>query len=134
MPDLTFVLDDLVRRAGARNAIVLSVDGVLMAADSAFGKDDAEHLAAVAAGVQSLAKGAAARFGGDAVKQTLVEMTSANLLVCTAGPGACLAVLAGTGADTDVGAIAYQMQMMVAEVAEFVTSPPRPAADGEDPA
>jgi predicted regulator of Ras-like GTPase activity (Roadblock/LC7/MglB family) len=122
--DLTWLLDDLVSRVNeTRHAIVLSADGLLMAASKGFPTDDAEHLAAVASGIQSLAKGAGERFGGGTVRQTIVEMQSAFLLVTVAGKGACLAVLSSEHAD--VGLIAYEMAMLVTSVDEHLTSPTR---------
>src|SRR4051795_4171547 len=110
--DLTWLVNDLVGRVDqTRHAVVLSADGLLMATSSDLGRDDAEHLSAVAAGFQSLARGAGKRFGGGGVRQTIVEMDSAFLFVTAAGSGACLAVLAAE--DADVGLIAYEMAMIV---------------------
>jgi predicted regulator of Ras-like GTPase activity (Roadblock/LC7/MglB family) len=129
--DLGWLLDDLVHRLPqATTAVVLSADGLLMAASEGITQDDAEHLAAVAAGIQSLAKGAGTRFGGGPVRQTIIEMQSAYLLVTVAGKGACLAVLAGE--DADVGLIAYEMAMLVTAMGHHLTSPSRTetAAEG----
>jgi predicted regulator of Ras-like GTPase activity (Roadblock/LC7/MglB family) len=122
--DLTWLLDDLVSRVNeTRHAVVLSADGLLMASSAGFGQDDAEHLAAVASGIQSLAKGAGERFAGGTVRQTIVEMQSAFLLVTVAGKGACLAVLSSEKAD--VGLIAYEMAMLVTSVDEHLSTPTR---------
>ncbi|KXK60637.1 dynein regulation protein LC7 [Micromonospora rosaria] len=123
--DLAWLLDDLVGRVKqAEQAVVLSVDGLLMAASTGIGRDDAEHLAAVASGIQSLAKGAGRRFGGGPVRQTIIEMESRFLFVTAAGHGACLAVLAAE--DADVGLIAYEMAMVVARAGRFLVAPSRP--------
>lgn len=122
--DLAWLLDDLVARVReAEHGIVLSTDGLLMAASRGLGVDDAEHLSAVAAGIQSLARGASDRFGGGSVRQTIIEMKSAYLLVTVAGQGACLAVLCLH--DADVGLVAYEMAMLVARVGQYLTSPAR---------
>ncbi|GAA0955357.1 roadblock/LC7 domain-containing protein [Actinocorallia libanotica] len=122
--DLAWLLDDLVKRVNeAEHAIVLSADGLLMAQSKGIGRDDAEHLSAVAAGIQSLAKGAGERFGGGAVRQTIIEMRSAFLLVTVAGQGACLAVLSSE--DADVGLIAYEMAMMVTKLGHHLSTPAR---------
>ncbi|TDB91782.1 roadblock/LC7 domain-containing protein [Actinomadura sp. KC216] len=122
--DLGWLLDDLVHRLPhARSAVVLSADGLLMASSEGVTQDDGEHLAAVAAGIQSLAKGAGTRFGGGPVRQTIVEMQSAYLLVTVAGKGACLAVLAEE--DADVGLTAYEMAMLVTAMGHHLTSPAR---------
>jgi predicted regulator of Ras-like GTPase activity (Roadblock/LC7/MglB family) len=131
--DLTWLLDDLVSRVSeTKHAVVLSADGLLMATSKEFELDDAEHLAAVASGIQSLAKGAGERFGGGTVRQTIVEMQSAFMLVTVAGQGACLAVLSSEHAD--VGLIAYEMAMLVAGLDEHLSSPARsigPPVTGE---
>jgi predicted regulator of Ras-like GTPase activity (Roadblock/LC7/MglB family) len=124
--DLAWLLDDLVARVQeAEHGIVLSTDGLLMAASRGLGQDDAEHLSAVAAGIQSLARGVGERFGGGAVRQTIIEMKSAFLLVTVAGEGACLAVLCAE--EADVGLVAYEMAMLVARVGQYLTSPARSA-------
>lgn len=128
--DLTWLLDELIERTGeARHGIVLSTDGLLLAASRDLSTADAEHLSAVAAGIQSLARGVSQRFGGGKVRQTIIEMRQAYLLVTVAGQGACLAVLCDEGAD--VGLVAYEMALMVARVGHILTSPartPQPAA------
>lgn len=123
--DLTWLLDDLVGRVKqAEHAVVLSVDGLLMASSRGLGRDDGEHLAAMAAGIQSLARGAGKRFGGGAVQQTIIEMDTSFLFVTAAGHGACLAVLAS--GDTDVGLIAYEMAMLVTRAGKYLASRTRP--------
>ena len=58
--DLDWLLDDLVTRVPDVNkAVILSRDGLAIAASSALTREDSEHLAAVASGFQSLARGSA---------------------------------------------------------------------------
>ena len=122
--DLTWLLDDFVTRIDhAEHAIVLSVDGLLKASSQALGQDDAEHLCAIAAGIQSLARAAGKRFNGGPLQQTIVEMQDSSLLVTAAGDGSCLAVLAT--ANADLGVIAYEMAMLVTRVGKYLGSPPR---------
>ena len=129
--NLTWLLDDLVERApSARQAVVLSADGLMMGASTGVAREDAEHLSAMAAGFQSLAKGASRHFRAGPVHQTVVEMESAFLVVTAAGYGACLAVLAGS--DADLGLIAYEMAMLVTRVGEFLNAPERPAVSPSD--
>ena len=122
--NLKWLLDDLVARVpSAQQAVVLSADGLMMGASTGLAREDAEHLSAMAAGFQSLAKGAARHFRAGPVRQTVVEMESAFLFVTAAGQGACLAVLAGS--DADLGLIAYEMAMLVTRVGEFMHAPER---------
>jgi predicted regulator of Ras-like GTPase activity (Roadblock/LC7/MglB family) len=122
--NLTWLLDDLVERVPtAQQAVVLSADGLMMGASAAMSREDAEHLSAMAAGFQSLAKGASRHFGAGQVRQTVVEMEEAFLFVTAAGQGACLAVLAS--ADADLGLIAYEMAMLVTRVGQTMSAPER---------
>ena len=63
--DLDWLLDDLVMRVpDVDKAVILSRDGLAIAASSSLAREDSEHLAAVASGFQSLARGAGPHFGG----------------------------------------------------------------------
>ncbi|GIF40894.1 roadblock/LC7 domain-containing protein [Actinoplanes xinjiangensis] len=122
--NLTWLLDDLVERVPTANqAVVLSADGLMLGASAAMDREDAEHLSAMAAGFQSLAKGASRHFEAGPVRQTVVEMEEAFLFVTAAGQGACLAVLAS--ADADLGLIAYEMAMLVTRVGQTMAAPER---------
>jgi predicted regulator of Ras-like GTPase activity (Roadblock/LC7/MglB family) len=124
--NLTWLLDDLIERVpSAQQAVVLSADGLMMGASAALSREDAEHLSAMAAGFQSLAKGASRHFGAGSVRQTVVEMEDAFLFVTAAGLGACLAVLAAS--DADLGLIAYEMAMLVTRVGQTMDAPERSA-------
>jgi predicted regulator of Ras-like GTPase activity (Roadblock/LC7/MglB family) len=128
---LTWLLDDLIERVpSAHQAVVLSADGLLMGASVGLRREDAEHFSAMAAGFQSLAKGASRHFRAGPVRQTVVEMESAFLFVTAAGHGACLAVLAGS--EADLGVIAYEMAMLVTRVGDFMTAPDRAAVAPSD--
>jgi predicted regulator of Ras-like GTPase activity (Roadblock/LC7/MglB family) len=129
--NLTWLLDDLVERApDAQQAVVLSADGLMMGASTGIPREDAEHLSAMAAGFQSLAKGASRHFRAGPVRQTVVEMEEAFLIVTAAGQGACLAVYAGS--DCDLGLIAYEMAMLVTRVGDVMHAPARPAVSPSD--
>ncbi|MEU6813963.1 roadblock/LC7 domain-containing protein [Streptomyces sp. NPDC046860] len=122
--ELDWLLDDLVRRVGeVRHAVVLSNDGLAVGASTGLGRDDAEHLAAVASGFNSLAKGTGRHFGAGGVRQTMVELDDAFLFVVSAGDGSCLAVL--TAATADIGLVAYEMARLVRRVGEHLYTAPR---------
>src|SRR3984957_13448137 len=98
---LDWVLDDLVRRVPhITRAVFLSQDGLALGASRGIEQADTEHLAALAAGFNSLARGASRHFGGDA-RQSIIEMTSGFFIVSAAGQGTCLAVL--TTVEADIG-------------------------------
>lgn len=119
--ELDWLLDDLLGRVpGARHAAVLSADGLLVGGSGGLDRASGEHLAAMAAGLSSLARSASRHFQAGQVRQTVVEMDDAYFFVTTAGHGACLAVL--TAADADIGLVAYEMAMLVARVGEELST------------
>jgi predicted regulator of Ras-like GTPase activity (Roadblock/LC7/MglB family) len=125
--DTTWLVNDLVGRvANVQQAVVLSADGLLVAASGGLNREDAEHLSAVASGLHGLARGAGRRFGGGAVRQTIIEMDSGFLFVTAGGQGACLAVLADE--EADVGLIAYEMAMLITRVGQHLSTPLRAPA------
>lgn len=125
--ELDWLLDDMVLRvADVRHAVVLSNDGLAVGASSDLGREDAEHLAAVASGFHSLAKGAGRHFGAGGVRQTMVEMDDAFLFVAAAGDGSCLALL--TAVTADIGLVAYEMARLVKRVGEHLHTAPRVGA------
>ncbi|MEU3253929.1 roadblock/LC7 domain-containing protein [Streptomyces sp. NPDC006997] len=122
--ELNWLLDDLVDRvASIRQAVVLSGDGLATGVSKDLTREDGEHLAAVASGFHSLAKGVGRHFDAGGVRQTVVELEDAFLFVTAAGDGSCLAVL--SDADSDVGQIAYEMTLLVKRVGAHLNAAPR---------
>jgi len=121
---LSWLLDNLVDQVEhVQQALILSRDGLVVAASRGLSPEDSEHLSALAAGLQSLARGAGQHFRTGQVRQTIIEMDSAFLFVMAAGRGTCLAVLAG--ADANVGLIAYEMAMLVRRMGKYLAAEPR---------
>jgi len=123
---LGWLLDNLVSGvANVRQALVLSRDGLVVAKSQNMSREEGDHLAALAAGVQSLARGAGQQVGGGEVRQTIIEMDTAFLFVMAAGEGTCLAVLAS--AEANLGVMAYEMAMLVRRMGVYLTAGPRHA-------
>jgi predicted regulator of Ras-like GTPase activity (Roadblock/LC7/MglB family) len=123
--ELSWLLDDLVRRVPqVSKAVMLTQDGLATGASAGLSREDAEHLAALAAGFQSMARGAGQHFGGGRVRQTIIEMEAAFLFVSAAGQGTCLAVL--TTGDADIGLVAYEMAVLVRRSNEHLGVAARP--------
>ncbi len=121
---LDWLLDGLVTRvANIRQAVILTRDGLTVGKSEQLSREDAEHLAALASSVQSLARNAGHSFQGGNVRQTIIEMESAFLFVAAAGHGTNLAVLAD--AEADAGLIAYEMAMLVKRVGTHLATRPR---------
>ncbi len=128
--DIAWLVNELVDRVPhVQQAVVLSHDGLLIAKSGALSREDAEHLSAVAAGMHGLARGAGRRFNRGSVRQTIIEMESGFLFVKAGGNGACIAVLGAE--DADVGLIAYEMEMLVARVGQYLSTPVRTTANGQ---
>ena len=123
-PDLGWLLDDLASRVEYfRKAVILSRDGLAIASTTGLGRDEAERLSALAAGMQSLASGAGQHFGVGEVRQTIIELEQALLFITTAGHGSCLAVLCP--ANADAGLVAYEMAMLVKRAGPHLATRPR---------
>jgi predicted regulator of Ras-like GTPase activity (Roadblock/LC7/MglB family) len=125
--DLAWLLDDLASRVeDFRRAVILSRDGLLVAATRDLSREDAEHMSAVAAALQSLGTGTGDRFGVGGVRQTVIEFEDGLLFVIAAGEGSCMAAL--SPATADAGLVAYEMAMLVKRAR------PHPAAQARFPA
>lgn len=104
---------------GVAHAVVVSSDGLPLAASAGFPADRADQLAAIASGLVSLTQGAARVFEGGAVNQTIVEMQRGLMLIMSISDGSCLAVLAAP--DCDMGLVAYQMTLLVERAGQVLT-------------
>lgn len=111
----------------AAHAILVSADGLLMAASSGIPADRAEQVAAVSSGLASLAVGAARLFDGGAVLQTVVEMEQGYLLLMSVGDGSHLAVL--TQDSADIGQVGYEMALLVDRVGQMIQARARVLSD-----
>src|SRR5512139_1194326 len=126
--EVSRLLDDLVGRVEAVDrALVLSRDGLIVAATAGFGREDSEHLSALVAGVQGLARGACRHFEGGEVLQTVIEMDSVLLFMGPAGEDTYLAVLGSP--DADAGIIAYEMTTVAERLCPLLPPDPRLAAE-----
>lgn len=110
------------------HAILVSADGLLMAASASIPSDRAEQVAAVSSGLASLAVGAARLFEGGAVMQTVVEMQHGFLLLMSVGDGSHLAVL--TQESADIGQVGYEMALLVDRVGQMIQARARVPLSG----
>lgn len=107
------------RVAGVVHAVVVSSDGLLVAASDHLPRDSADQLAAVTSGLVSVIKSAARIFDGEDVRQTVVEMGRGYLLVMSIRDGSILATLASH--EADVGVVGYEMAKLVKQAGEVLT-------------
>jgi predicted regulator of Ras-like GTPase activity (Roadblock/LC7/MglB family) len=124
--DVDWLLESLRDKTPAvRHVLVLSKDGLRMSFTSGLTVDQADHLAAIAAGIQSLAISASAEFGpaGVGAGQSMVEFPGGLLLIVPAGEGAHLTVIADD--EADVGLIGHNMNELVEQIGGYLTAAPR---------
>ena len=118
--DFNWLVDNLAKRTpGVAQALVVSADGLPVAASGRLDRPKADQLAAIASGLASLTQGGARCIDGGLVKQTVVEMNRGLLLVMAISDGSCLTVLVGTSCD--VGVVAYEMTMLVSRAGDVLT-------------
>ena len=125
--DLDWLLEKLlVRTPGARHALVLSRDGLKLCRTPEMSVDQADQLAAIAAGIQSLSHGASIEFGDGTggVRSAMTEFYGGILFIVEAGEGAHLAVVADEDADT--GLVGHNVSELVEQLGEYLRAEPRP--------
>ncbi|MBO3673653.1 roadblock/LC7 domain-containing protein [Streptomyces sp. NEAU-YJ-81] len=126
---LDWLLENLLEKTpGSRHALVLSRDGLKLCLSSGLSVDQADQLAAIASGIQSLAHGASIEFGDGSggVRQSMTEFHGGILFIVEAGEGAHLAVVAND--DADVGIIGHNMNELVEQIGDHLRAAPRVAA------
>ena len=117
---LDWLVDDFARRvAGVTQSLVVSGDGLRLAASSGVDPGQADQLSAVVSGLISLTRGAAQCFRAEPVRQTIVEMAGGYLFVSSIAGGSALAVLADEACD--IGMVGYEMALLVARVGQLLT-------------
>jgi predicted regulator of Ras-like GTPase activity (Roadblock/LC7/MglB family) len=127
--DINWLLDDLTgRMPEIEKVVMLSRDGLAVGSSSSLSREDAERLAAIAAGFYSLARGSAASLGGDQTRHIIVEMTGKFLLVAAAGPDGCIAAVAGSGAR--LGIIVYEITLLARRASSHMPGPRRAVLGG----
>ena len=91
--DFSWLVGNFANRTpGVAHALVVSADGLPVAASQRLDRAKADQLAAIASGLASLTQGGARCIEGGLVKQTVVEMDRGLLVVMAISDGSCLAV------------------------------------------
>lgn len=118
--NVNWLVNSFVERVpGVTEAVVVSSDGLPIAASNGLDRDSVDRFSAVSSGLIGLAYGAAGRFGGGAVTEVIVEMENAFLFVTGISDGSLLATMAQSGAD--VGLVAYEMAVLVEKTGAVLT-------------
>ncbi|WIN00357.1 roadblock/LC7 domain-containing protein [Actinoplanes oblitus] len=124
MQDLSWLLDDFAEgTTGVAHVVVVSADGLLLAASKDLPGGPAGQLSAIVSGVVSLTGGAAALITGGVVKQTIVQMESGYLFLMSISNGSSMTVLAS--GECDLGQVGYEMALLVERIGEYLSPVPR---------
>lgn len=105
--------------AGVDGAVAVSSDGLLMAMSSTLSREDAEPVAAIISGLVSLGRGAAGHLGFEGLERMVVGMRRGVLLVASVSDGSAMGVIARAGCD--IGAVGYQMTLLVERAGSLLT-------------
>ncbi|MFI5647719.1 roadblock/LC7 domain-containing protein [Kitasatospora sp. NPDC051705] len=131
--DLDWLLENLLAATpGTRHALVLSADGLKLCHTDGLSTDQADQLAAISSGLQSLAHGASIEFGDGSggVRQSMTEFHGGILCIVAAGEGAHLAVV--TDDDADVGVVGHNMHGLIEQIGVHLSAPARDGAEPEE--
>jgi predicted regulator of Ras-like GTPase activity (Roadblock/LC7/MglB family) len=104
---------------GVTHVLLVSLDGLQLVASGTVPRDLGDQLAALTAGLISMADRGAALLGLGPSEYLTVRLPLGHLLFMRVGESAGLAVAADTGCDLRV--VAYQMTQLVASVGHLLT-------------
>jgi predicted regulator of Ras-like GTPase activity (Roadblock/LC7/MglB family) len=125
---LSWLIEGLMERTpGAQHALVLSRDGLKLCRTAGLSVDQADQLAAIAAGIQALSHGASMEFGDGSggVRSAMAEFYGGVLFIVEAGAGTHLAVV--TAEDADAGVVGHNMGELVEQLGGHLGAQPRTA-------
>ena len=118
--DLGWLTTEFVRKTpGTAHAVVVSTDGLQLAASDRLEVHSADQVAAIASGLSSLTVGAANCFKAGRVIQTVIQMEGGYLFLASISDRACLAVLAAP--DADLEQVTYEMTLLAEQVGPQLT-------------
>lgn len=118
--NLNWLISEFVKNVpGVRYVVVVAADGLPLTMSSTVSREHVDRLAALTSGLVNLAQGASRFVEGDGVKQTVIEMGKAFLLIMSVSDGSSLAVIASS--TCDIGLVGYQTARLVKQAGELLT-------------
>lgn len=122
--DLDFLLNDFVDRLpDVAHAVAVSADGLLVARSRDLPDDEADRVAAVAAGLVSLLRSAAVHFQAGGVVSNLTELEQGFMFCMSVSSGASLLALASP--QCDIGMVSHELADLINRVGPALTPPAR---------
>jgi predicted regulator of Ras-like GTPase activity (Roadblock/LC7/MglB family) len=104
---------------GVVHALVVSADGLRVAASAQVDDRLADQMSAATSGLVSLSNGAANLVRLGAMTQIIIELAQGHLFVTQINTGAMLAVVAGQ--ECDMGMVGYEMTVLAQQVGHALT-------------
>ncbi len=121
---LDWLVSDFIRDTpGVTHALVVSGDGLPLAASDGVGAMLGDQLSAATSGLVSLSKGVAQLLNLAPMSQIILEMTGGYLFATSISEGSTLAVVAQR--QCDMGMVGYEMTMLASRVGHALTPAPR---------
>ncbi|MFJ8507863.1 roadblock/LC7 domain-containing protein [Streptomyces avermitilis] len=118
--DFTWLLERFATdTAGVADAIAVSSDGLLIAVSQLRDQADSERLAAIVAGLTSLAAGASGNYGLGRLNKVILDLEHGHVLVSAIGDGAVLGIVTSEAAK--LGNIAYAMTLFAKRAGAALT-------------
>jgi uncharacterized protein len=103
---------------GVRHAIVVSADGLLIAASDSSDRAAAHRLAAVVSGMLSLAGSAARGYSLGGLHKVIVDLSDGYVLISSSSTSSVLGLVADRTAN--VGMVAYEMTIFASRVGHLL--------------
>jgi predicted regulator of Ras-like GTPase activity (Roadblock/LC7/MglB family) len=120
--DFSWTVNAFVRdTAGVTDAIVVSADGLPIAASDTRGRAEADRLSAIVSGLSSLAGAVSQTEALGPLNKVIMDLADGYLLVMAIGHGALLGVLSTKGSD--LGTIAFEMTVFANRAGARLTPP-----------
>ncbi|MFE4654260.1 roadblock/LC7 domain-containing protein [Streptomyces sp. NPDC056707] len=104
---------------GVVDAIAVSSDGLLIGVSGTRQEGESDRLAAITAGITSLAGGAARGYGLGGLNKVIVDMSDGYLVTSAISNGCVLGVISSKASP--LGNIAYEMTLFANRVGDALT-------------
>jgi predicted regulator of Ras-like GTPase activity (Roadblock/LC7/MglB family) len=132
-PALNMLINRLrVQIPSAHHALLMSLDGLVVAHADGLTEDDADRLAAANVGIWSIANGIGnVVTAGGAADQVIVRYDHRWLFVGLAAPGTCFAVVVDGQADPQT--VGFQLERAIGGIRDHLATAPRTLAAAGGP-
>ncbi|GLW08027.1 hypothetical protein Misp01_31570 [Microtetraspora sp. NBRC 13810] len=131
--DMSWILTPLLNLADVTSGVVLTRDGLVLGSSSGVPREDAEATAAMASSALAAGRALRERLTRSEVEITETVINAADGFTYIAPAGDRAAIVVATGPKANIGALAYEVQLVVQQLikaldeASSARTPGRPA-------